>query len=61
MYDFELLKQIVTQAGFVDVVKCQFRIGRTPDLVDLDNRSDETLYVEAARPLDIHSPRSART
>jgi len=52
---------ILTEAGFVDVVECQFRVGRKPDLVDLDNRSHETLYVEAARPLDIHSPRSART
>ena len=52
---------ILTEAGFVDVVESQFRVGRKPDLVDLDNRPDETLHVEAARPLDIHSPRSART
>jgi SAM-dependent methyltransferase len=50
MYDFETLRDTLCGAGFVDIVKCQFRIGRTPDLDLLDNRSDETLFVEGVRP-----------
>jgi len=50
MYDFELLRHVLAQAGFVDVVQREFQMGRTPDLVELDNRADETLYVEAAHP-----------
>jgi SAM-dependent methyltransferase len=50
MYDFELLREALSSANFVEVVRCGFQTGRTPDLVELDNRSDETLYVEAVRP-----------
>jgi len=50
MYDFELLAAELTAAGFVDVQRCEYREGRTPDLVHLDNRPEETLYVEAAKP-----------
>jgi hypothetical protein len=50
MYDYELLHEALVSANFVEVVRCQFQIGRTPDLFELDNRSDETLYVEAVRP-----------
>jgi SAM-dependent methyltransferase len=50
MYDFESLRDALHDAGFVDVSKCEFRAGRTPDLEQLDNRSDETLYVEGVRP-----------
>ena len=49
MYNFESLRDALCVAGFVDVTRCAFRIGRTPDLHLLDNRSDETLYVEAMR------------
>jgi SAM-dependent methyltransferase len=50
MYDFELLAAELTAAGFVDVQRCAYQAGRTPDLVHLDNRPEETLYVEAAKP-----------
>ncbi len=50
MYDFETLSDALRGAGFADVIQCEFRAGRTPDLDQLDNRSDETLYVEAVRP-----------
>jgi SAM-dependent methyltransferase len=50
MYDFEILRDAMCDAGFIDVIPHEFRAGRTPDLDLLDNRSDETLYVEAARP-----------
>jgi ubiquinone/menaquinone biosynthesis C-methylase UbiE len=50
MYDFESLRDALQEAGFVEVTKCQFRGGGTPDLDVLDNRSDETLFVEGVRP-----------
>jgi predicted SAM-dependent methyltransferase len=50
MYDFELLAAELSAAGFVDVERCSYRAGRTPDLEYLDNRPEETLYVEALKP-----------
>jgi hypothetical protein len=50
MYDFELLRDALVSTNFVQIVQCTLTTGRTPDLEQLDNRSDETLYVEAVRP-----------
>ena len=50
MYDFEMLAEVLKGAGFVDVVRRQYREGATPDLDKLDNRPEETLYVEATKP-----------
>jgi SAM-dependent methyltransferase len=50
MYDFELLQKALGKAGFTNVVRCAFRQGRTPDIKTLDNRPDDTLFVEAERP-----------
>ena len=49
MYDFELLKKRLIEAGFSNVVRHCFREGATPDLVALDNRAEETLFVEAQK------------
>jgi SAM-dependent methyltransferase len=49
MYDFDGLRDALSTAGFICVTQCGFQSGRTPDLSVLDNRSDETLYVEAMR------------
>ncbi len=49
MYDFELLESALRRAGFQDVRRCAFQQGATPDLLLLDNRPDETLFVEAFR------------
>jgi predicted SAM-dependent methyltransferase len=49
LYDFELLKEALATAGFGDIRRCEFRQGRVPDLELLDNRPEETLYVEASR------------
>ena len=49
MYNFEMLHDALKDAGFVHVTKCAFRTGHTPDLDKLDNRRDETLYVEGER------------
>jgi SAM-dependent methyltransferase len=50
MYDAQLLIAELTAAGFQDIERMAYRTGRTPDLALLDNRQDETLYVEARRP-----------
>jgi predicted SAM-dependent methyltransferase len=47
LYDFELLRDALTQAGFADVRRAAYREGAVPDLEVLDNRPEETLYVEA--------------
>jgi SAM-dependent methyltransferase len=47
MWDFAMLSDALRAAGFATVERCRFQQGRTPDLAILDNRPDETLYVEA--------------
>jgi len=49
MYDYELLASLMKRAGFARTGKCAYRSGATPDLETLDNRPEETLYVEAVK------------
>lgn len=49
MYDFELLETKLKEAGFTAVSRHNYREGKTPDLDVLDNRPDETLFVEATK------------
>lgn len=49
MYDFELLGEILSDAGYVDIRRCSYREGAAPDLAILDNRPEDTLFVEARR------------
>jgi predicted SAM-dependent methyltransferase len=49
MYDFELLAKLLQKAGFHSIEKCEYRHGMLPDLDRLDNRPDETLYVECLK------------
>lgn len=49
MYDFELLAAVLRREGFPQVEQRSFREGVTPDLDKLDNRPEETLYVEARK------------
>ena len=49
MYDFQLLKDALEKAGFHDVKHCSFQQGVTPDLELLDNRIEDSLFVEAVR------------
>lgn len=49
MYDFELLRSHLEKAGFSTIQLCGFQKGLTPDLDTLDNRPEETLYVEAIK------------
>jgi predicted SAM-dependent methyltransferase len=49
MYDFELLSGVLRDAGFSAVSQCSYQKGQVPDIDILDNRPEETLYVEATR------------
>ena len=49
MYDFDLLKQLLEAVGFVNIERCSYQQGKTPDIELLDNRPEETLYVEAIK------------
>lgn len=49
MYDFELLSKALRTAGFQDVTRYSYRKGTVPDIEFLDNRPDETLFVEAKK------------
>ena len=50
MYDFEMLSALLQRIGFSEITRRQYREGVTPDLDVLDNRPEETLYVEARKP-----------
>jgi predicted SAM-dependent methyltransferase len=50
LYDYELLKRLLEAAGFTEVERCEYRCGKVPDLDKLDNRPEETLFVEAIKP-----------
>lgn len=52
MYDFELLKKKLEDAGFKRVIRCSYQEGMTPDLDVLDNRPEDSLYVEAVKQSD---------
>ena len=50
MYDFELLCNALQASGFKDVTRYRYRQGAVPDVELLDNRAEETLFVEARKP-----------
>jgi predicted SAM-dependent methyltransferase len=49
MYDYELLCSLLRTVGFTSVERCAYQKGLVPDISILDNRPDETLYVEAVK------------
>jgi predicted SAM-dependent methyltransferase len=49
MYDFDSLKSQLNACGFNLIEKRQYREGITPDITLLDNRPEESLYVEAQK------------
>lgn len=50
LYNFEMMRKIMTDIGYTDVIKCNFQEGRTPDINILDCREDVTLFLEAKKP-----------
>jgi predicted SAM-dependent methyltransferase len=53
LYDFILLKQLLERVGFKNVEKCSYRQGQVPDIELLDNRPEQTLYMEAEKPVQL--------
>ena len=49
MYDFDLLSEIVSGAGFVNIKKCKFQEGIVPDIKKLDRMPEQTLFMEASK------------
>jgi predicted SAM-dependent methyltransferase len=50
MYDFDILSDILAKIGFINIHRCDYQQGMVPDLDQLDNRPEETLFVEAMKP-----------
>ena len=49
MYDFASISERLREAGFRDVTRQEFRRGRVPHCDVLDNRPDDSLFVEAMK------------
>jgi predicted SAM-dependent methyltransferase len=51
-FTFDFARDLLQQAGFERIARCSFRQTTTslPDIVTLDNRERESLFVEAFRP-----------
>jgi SAM-dependent methyltransferase len=49
MYDYDLLGSFLKRVGFTSVEQCSYQKGLVPDIELLDNRPEETLYVEAVK------------
>ena len=53
MYDEETLRMLLSDVGFVDIQRLEFRQSMIQEFVglDLEERSHQTLYMEARKPL----------
>lgn len=49
MYDFAMLSALLKEIGFRKITRCNFKEGSVPDIGALDNRPDESLFVEARK------------
>lgn len=49
MYDFPMMEALLRYAGFRDIRRCQFAQGQVPDISTLDNRPEDSLFVEATK------------
>lgn len=51
IYDFDTLRVLLEEVGFVQIKKESYSAGRDPRLlIDSENRAVESLYVEATKP-----------
>jgi len=50
MYDELSLTVLLDSCGFINVRKKSYKMGEVPDIDLLDNRSEESLYMEAQKP-----------
>jgi SAM-dependent methyltransferase len=51
LFTFDFVEELLGRAGYRDVVRCSHRVTRSPfpEIVELDNREGESLFVEAAK------------
>lgn len=49
MYDFQMIEELLLRAGFREVRRCSFGQGSVPDIDILDNRPEDSLFVEAIK------------
>lgn len=49
LYDFPMLSDLLREIGFSDIQKLRFQKGIVPDIDKLDNRPEETLFIEAIK------------
>jgi hypothetical protein len=51
LFTYEFAEELLQKAGFSSVARCDFKQthGPYPDIVQLDNRERESLFVEAVR------------
>lgn len=49
MYDYDLLEKLLKEKGFSSVSRCECKKGMTPDIELLDNRAEQSLFVEAKK------------
>lgn len=49
LYDYESLEQLLNEAGFVHIQRCDSQSGEVPDLERLDHPSDQSVFVEAEK------------
>ena len=47
MYDYRMLSSMLTDLGFVNISRSEYRQGDFPDVKLLDNREEESLFIEA--------------
>jgi predicted SAM-dependent methyltransferase len=52
LFTFDFTAELLGKAGFVDIARCAYQETRSayPEIVALDNRPKETLFVEAVKP-----------
>jgi predicted SAM-dependent methyltransferase len=51
LFTYDFIAELLERAGFRDVRRCEYRqtANRFPEIVSLDNRPEESLFVEARR------------
>jgi predicted SAM-dependent methyltransferase len=52
LFTTDFAVELLRKAGFVDVAECSFQVTASgiPEIVELDNREDESIFVEARAP-----------
>jgi hypothetical protein len=55
MYTEESLARVFREAGFTAVAPQPYRSGRLPNLEAVDNRPENSIYVEGEKPSNIHN------